>query len=93
MKYVGIVIKKTWINGDDTSEKSYVEKSRPYDIIEEADNWIADKRKETDEMFEVISNVYSKGIIIEDSTIIAIDDEKSESNYNDILIRLVAGLK
>ena len=65
-------------------------KSRPNDTIEDADNWIADKRKETDEIYDVISREYSKEIIVDDSTIIAIDDEKSESNCNDILIRLVA---
>ena len=90
MKYVGIVIKQTWNIDDDKKRKYHVEKSRLYDTLKEANKWIEDKGNETNEVYDVISIVYRKKIIISDSTVIAIDEKKSDSNFNDILTWLAA---
>lgn len=85
MKFIGIVIKKRWNNDDSEKGQYFAEISPLYDKERDANCWIGDQRNETIITDSVISVIYGQRITMEKFTVIAINDEKSNSNYSEML--------
>ena len=80
MKYIGIVIINNTVD-----DCYYAERSRPYDSTAKAESWIDDKFAEIDAKEKILSEMSNGGVFITDSTIIAIDENRSTGNFDKII--------